>query len=446
MPRSRLSLMFWMLLSATAFGASPFDVTVSDLDGKTAAGELLRLDAAGAVLARASGTLEFSPERILEIQIRDDEQPQTAKGPFVEIGLLEGSRLLGTDFTTSGKTAICSLPDGKAMQFPLDRVAWVRFGLEQGSLEKEQPEEWRSLIRSVAAEDRLVVGEAGALDHYTGLLREVTPDSVRFELDGELLPVNRKKVRGVMYRQQPRDFSGTFCLLREKNGSQWVLAELVFDRENRSFQFKTISGIEGAIPFSEVSEISFARKNTVPLLELTPVSVAYTPALLWNDLESSRLTLLRDFLRSKIILGGDSEGKESKAANFVPSLETDSQGEKLPQHPIPPIREIILDGKMYANGYTLHAKTELVFSLEKQYQSLRGIAGIDDRIRPWGNVRLTLKGDETVLFEGNLRGDQPARVFEISLNGCQRLTITVDLPQGINNGARLNLVEATLIK
>ncbi len=446
MPRSRLSLMFWILLSATAFGASPFEVSISDLDGKTAAGELLRLDATGAALAGASGTIVFSPERILGIQIRSDGQPQTAKGPFVEIGLLEGSRLLGTDFTTSDQTAICSLLDGKKMQFPLDRVAWVRFGLEQGSLEKELPEEWKSLIRAVAAEDRLIVGEAGALDHYTGLLREVTSDSVRFELDGELLPVNRKKVRGLIYRQQPRNFSGTLCLLREKNGSQWVLAELVFDRENRSFQYTTVSGIEGVLPFSEVSEISFARKNTVPLLELTPIAITYTPALLWSDSESPRLTLLRDFLRSKIILDGDSEGKKSETANFVPSPGTGSQGEKLPQHPIPPIQEIILDGKVYSNGYTLHAKTELVFSLEKQYQSLRGIAGIDDRIRPWGNVRLTLKGDDVPLFEEILRGDQPARSIEVPLNGCRRLTITVDLPQGINNGARLNLVDATLIK
>ena len=60
---------------------------------------------------------------------------------------------------------------------------------------------WSSLK---ADSDLLVVRKDESLDYHKGVLHDVTEDAVRFDLDGEVLPVKRSKVYGFAYRHGAR--------------------------------------------------------------------------------------------------------------------------------------------------------------------------------------------------------------------------------------------------
>ena len=116
------------------------------------------------------------------------------------------------------------------------------------------------------------------------------------------------------------------------------------------------------------------------------------------------------------------------------------------QFPLRTLQGIQLDRKVYLVGYTLSAGMVLEFSWTDDYKTLRGLAGIDDRTRPNGHVKLTFQSGDTILFDRTIRGDLPVVPLNINLSGVRSLTIAVDFPNGFNDGTRLNLVEMQLVK
>jgi len=222
------------------------------------------------------------------------------------------------------------------------------------------------------------------------------------------------------------------------------LTELTFDRDQERFHWKTVLGIEGETPFSQWHSADFTKTNTVSLFQLTPISVQVSPAVVWAAPGDREPLLLWQQLAQSIL-----ERSEAASDASQPSSRPDSTMGRLKkpdQFPLRTLRGIQLDRKVYPLGYTLSAKTVLEFSWADDYKTLRGLAGIDDRTRPNGRVKLAFLSGDTVLYETTIRGDHPAVPLNINLSGVKKLTIIVDFPGGIDDGTRINLVEMLLVK
>jgi hypothetical protein len=101
-----------------------------------------------------------------------------------------------------------------------------------------------------------------------------------------------------------------------------------------------------------------------------------------------------------------------------------------------------LDGKSYRKGLSLASRSTLVYKLPGKFRLFRGTIGIDDSVRETGDVHLAIKGDGKTLWEGEVRGTDPARELELEIGGVKRLEVLVDYGGGLDIGDRLDLCEA----
>jgi len=108
--------------------------------------------------------------------------------------------------------------------------------------------------------------------------------------------------------------------------------------------------------------------------------------------------------------------------------------------------ELMLGGKTYRRGLALHSRSELDYRLPGEFSRLLAVAGIDDRVRPGGNVRLVIRGDGRVLFDETIRGADEPRPLEIDIAGVKRLQIVVDYGEDLDVGDHLDLCEARMVK
>ncbi len=63
-----------------------------------------------------------------------------------------------------------------------------------------------------------------------------------------------------------------------------------------------------------------------------------------------------------------------------------------------------LAGREYSKGVAIHSRSEITWLLTEPFVKFSAVAGIDDRVRPHGNVRLTIHGDDRVLLEQTVQG------------------------------------------
>jgi hypothetical protein len=67
-------------------------------------------------------------------------------------------------------------------------------------------------------------------------------------------------------------------------------------------------------------------------------------------------------------------------------------------------------------------------------------------VRPNGNVRLVIQGDDRVLLETSVAGTEAARLVDLDLTGVRRLSILVDFGENLDVADHLDLAEARIVK
>ncbi len=105
-----------------------------------------------------------------------------------------------------------------------------------------------------------------------------------------------------------------------------------------------------------------------------------------------------------------------------------------------------LDGVQYERGIALHSRTVAVYRLSGPYRRFQAIAGIDDRVRPRGNVRLIISGDGRELLAKTIAGTDAPLEIDVDLTGVRRLTIEVDFGEDLDVADHLDLCEARIVK
>jgi hypothetical protein len=393
----------WLLMLASVLAVAP-EAQVQTLTGQTVAGRVTSLVDEKLVLAAADGERTFSAGDLLGITL---SAPATTNSEAATawVALVDGSQLVARSYTVKGTDARAALVGGGVVEVPTRSIDSVRFREHSAALS----DQWAEIAKGDRSGDLLIVRKSDALDFWSGVVRDVADDVVLFELDGEVLRVKRQKVDGILYRVASQKNAVAKCSLTDVAGSQLHVASLTLDGD--SLRARTTAGVDVVRPLAAWARIDFSQGNLQYLGDLKPESAVWTPYL------------------------GEADDSPAARGFFRPSVDRSLDGGALR-----------LGGREYAKGLALHSRTELSYRLPEKYRMFTATAGIDDRVRPAGNVRLVIMGDERTLFDDTLSGEDAPRALELDVSGASRLKLIVDFGDDMDVGDAMDLCEARLSK
>jgi len=318
---------------------------------------------------------------------------KTFPASVVVLELKDGSQLTASSFTVEKDQAVCRLVEqANDLSIPLNNISAVRFAARSLSEAVSPPTDWQQLAVPNAAGDRLIVGNPGAFDVYTGILGDISTETVAFTVDGDVLPVPRRRVYGLVLHNTAAPVASTspIGMLTLWTGTRALISDIELNAQELTW--KTSTDITVTVPLEIVSEIDFGEKGATYLIDLERARSEFSVPFA-ADMRPEQLRLLQTFYESR-----------TKTS-----------------------REVLLDGVVYDRGLTLLGKTLLEYRLSKPFATFRAVVGIEDQFRPHAAARLQIFADSQILGTWELRGDAAAQRIEVNLpQNCRTLTITAE--------------------
>jgi hypothetical protein len=395
-----------LLAAALLTGAAEFEVQT--LDGQSAKGQLVELDAEQLVLQTAQGRSTFAL-RTLAAANRQAAPAADERKSTLWVELVDQSGLAATAYTVSGGKAEVTLTTGKRIELPTRAIRWVRF-TPPAEHDAKLAKQWDDIAESKATADLLVVRKQGALDYLEGVLDDVTADVCRFKMDQEVIPVKRPKVEGVIYfHSAAADLPGALWQLTALDGSR--LSVRAAQLTDATIKLTTPGDVTLELPLDDVVRFDFSSGKIAYLSDLEAISASYVPYFGFKEEPPS----MRDFFKYHRDVGFDQN----------------------------PLR---ISGQTYRKGLSLQSRTALAFKLPGSFRLFKTMIGIDDSVRDAGSVYVEIRGDGKVLWQADVRGTEPAKELELEIGGVKRLEIVADFGEDLDIGDRLDLGDARVTK
>jgi hypothetical protein len=350
------------------------------------------------------GRATVDVEQLLSISAKQ-KPAQPPRKPEIRVELTDGSTVGVRQYSAREKSATIVLADGSPFDISTAAVRNVRLRSGGDALDAE----WRRLAATQTDGDMLIVKNANSLDYLKGVLHEVTDDTVRFELDGEVLPVKRTKIVGIVYRHADAELPAAMCRVLDAFGSQWAAKTLSVAAQG-CLQWTTPSGAAVALPADDVVRIDFSAGKIVYLSDLKADSVTWNP---YVD-AGQRFEAMERFYAPRVDQGFD-------------------------------LKPLAIGGERFEKGLAIHARTEMVYRLSDHFGRFRAVVGID-AARPNGAAKLIVRGDGKTLLELNVAGGESPKPINVDVSGVRRLTVVADFAQPAAAGDRLLLCDARLCK
>lgn len=393
-----------ILLALLLISATP-SFEAATLDGRTVVGPIEELTANRLTIASQAGRVSIATTKLLAITPNQKSKP-TPSNPSIIVELTDGAVVHGNRYVANGNQARITLIDGEVVELP---TSIVRTVLCRTSENDALRSEWSRLTSMKTDTDLLIVRSGDALDYHKGVLHDVTDDSVRFDLDGDILPIKRSKLYGFAYRRATAtELPPTLCRITDVAGSQWPARSFELGPK---MQWTTPAGLTLSQPLENIARIDFSEGKLVYLSDLKPDTIEWTPFF------AARKTLsaMKQFYAPRFDRGFDSL----------------------------PLR---LGGVEYRKGLALQSRTKIVYRLPERFSRFVATVGVADSVRPGGKVRFVVQGDDKVLLEASYSGSDAPQPIDLDLTGVRRLTILVDFEDGLNVGSQLLLCNARIVK
>ncbi|HTN75641.1 MAG TPA: NPCBM/NEW2 domain-containing protein [Pirellulaceae bacterium] len=418
----------WTIVAISLLGWGA-DVQVSTLAGAQATGALQQLNTQGVVIQSANGEQTFAANELLSIQPKSIAKRSDSTKPTVWIELIDGSRLLATQFTATGGLARAALLGGETVEIPTRSIHSVRFKAHDSelALAANLPKQWQEILASEATGDLIVIRKvaatdeeeekpapakaSAALDQLEGVVGDVTEEKVLFTYDDQQIPVARAKVEGVVYfHAAGRELPDPLCRVDDVTGSRWNVKSLTLSGE--ALQLVSTSGVKAELPLNRWRQLDYSAGKIVYLSDLEPETETWTNYY------------------------GGSAVSPQLAKLFAPRRDRSFSGDAL-----------TVDGQEYRKGLAIHSRTLLEYRLQGKFNKFLAVAGIDQQVRTAGNIKLVVSLDGKKLSEYTIASDDEAPVvIEHDIQGGRKLSLFVDYGTGLDLSDRLHLGNARVTK
>ena len=378
--------------------------------GESVRGELLQMTSSQLTVKVGDERRQIATEDIVVISNRDLEPGDAAVGGL-HLRLRDGSRLTLTGMTDNARELSLASESLGELKLPRRDARSVRMMPDAG-LEKE----WNALLLRNVRYDMLVVRKekkvkegdtervVRTLDHLQGIVSGIDEEFVRFQLDGNEVPVKRQNVFGVIYAAPSG--SGDEKPARPACQLQIVGGDLIGGESVTSdgeYAFlKLSSGARIELPLTAVASMTFGGDRINYLSDLEPRDVKYTPYF--------------DFVHEYRV-DTNQVGQPLGTYNFV-----------------------------FDRGLWIHSKTELTYRINGDYSQFLALAGIEAEMREKGDLELKILGDDRVLFESKVSGQDSYRLLNLDVEGVRELKIIVDFGGQLDIGDHLCLGDAKLVR
>ena len=406
-----------LLFVASALAAPPQAEVHSQRDGKTKAfvGNVIELDEKQIVLETPNGRVTIKQSGLRSIKPKSSGVVQArAQEAAVWIELVDTSVLAAGQFAIDKRAARAMLA-GKVADLAKRDIQSVRFHSQDGDVAKL----WKKFRQRDVVADQIVIRVGDhKIDAIEGVVRRVDDKVVTFELDGDEVPVPLAKVYGIIYYQikgrKLGEPQGTIHLV---DGSRVVAQE--FKLHKGRIQIATTAGVRFDWPWDRIEQFEFSSSDAIYLSDLQAESSKWTPFLSSNK-PSPELEEMFAPSRDQAIFGGKLRLPSAKSTN----------------------------GKYaeYDKGLALHSRTQIIYRLPTGFKSFQAIVGIDSRLRPAGNVRLTILADKKQLYDEKISGADAPIELNLDIRGAARLSILVDFGEDLDVADHLNLCQARIAK
>lgn len=429
------------LASSPAFASSPFiafasvimlamtvattsrvlavDVEVTPLGGKPLVGELLTWNSDRLTLRTAEGQREFASAALQTVRLSLSTSgsatgtpaanpvatPATAaataaggtqsenaelKPGAAQVELADGSRLTVDSFTTKSGKATGQLVGGQSYEFRVRAIRSVRFAPAGAAF----AEAWNAQLETKIDGDTIVIRRKAksdgpaTLDRQAGIVQEVTAETIQFELDGDRIPVKRERLEGILFFQPAdREWPDPVCRLDDRRGASWRVKS--FRLEGTDLSLETVAGATATLPLAELRTADFSSGNVQFLSDLEPDSVEWTP-----------------FIQSKLAsLARFNQPRRDVWPGGVP---------------------LAAGGETFGKGIAIRSRTNLVYRVPRNFRRFEAQVGIDERLKEYGAVKLTILGDGKPLLETPIAGTDKLLNVSLDVSSVRRLAILVD--------------------
>jgi len=348
-------------------------------------------------------------------KLESDAQAARKTFPYhvVALELKDGSRLTASSLTvTNNQCDVRLLDQQNDLSLSLNTISAIRFAVRSLSEVVNPPADWQRLAVPNAKGDRLVIGNPGSFDVYTGILNDISAETVSFAVDGEVLPVPRRKAFGlVLHHESPSTGASLLGTLTLWTGTRGMFTDIRLHDDELTWT--TSSGLTATVPLAMVDEIDFGEKRTYYLADCELVQSQFSLPFA-SDIKPAQLKFLQTFYESR-----------TKNASC----------------------EAVLDGIVYGRSITLRGKTSLEYLLPKPFASLKAIIGIEDQFRPYATATLQILADSQILGTWELRGDSASQRIYLNLpQNCRVITLIAEPPPQSNVPAVLTIANPQLFE
>ena len=311
-----------------------------------------------------------------------------------------GGRIRATISGGSGESVVVDSTLGSNINLPLSRLAGVWF---RGD---ESDSEGRTLFDELmsdrlAGKDVLVVERDGELSTIRGGVLSLGPEGGRFMYDRKERAFQLDNLVGIVLATGVGGDGHWPATVRLLDGGEF--AGRLRAADDTTMTFAASWGADVTVPLDALSDARFRSDRVVYLSDLSPVRTNIAGLL--HEPSPVRF--------------------DRSVANFPMSL----------------------GGTRYDRGLGVQARTELVYAIDGAYDSFAATIGIDDAVRPRGNVVFRVEGDSRVLFEsGPITGRDVPQPVALDVGGIRELTLVVDYGDGMDLSDQADWADARLIE
>jgi hypothetical protein len=412
-----------VLLFASA--ATAADVSATRLDGDTVTGNLKSWDDEFAVVETAEGEQRIAVKELLSLRWQagtSDEQSRSATSGQVE--LIDGSVLPMSEIRSSASRANITLAGpasshADTLTIAKRQIAAVRLQ----PLDAALVEQWDDIREIKPDADILVMlNEGQSLDYIEGVIGDVSPEKIAFELDGTTRKIDRNKVAGfVFFRRAEAQQPEPRFVIQGRSGLHANVASAALVED--VLRITMVGGTKLEWPLTDIEVADFSAGKLMYLSDLEPAVKSSTPLVALPDGTS--------------LAGKYAEPRRDRSAYGGPL--TVASGDDL--------ASVTNAGvQTFQKGLAVRSRTELVYRLPAGFRRLNAIAGIDPVTRAGGHVRIEILGDDRPLLSTDISGSDAPRTIDLDIAGVKRLKFIVDYGKNLDTGDWLNLGDLRIVK